>query len=121
VGGVAGAITGKLIVVAGRRPRLARWIALGLLVACASGPVRTILFDLVIFWGMLIRWVLKTWPITGEHVWATAVIFGAFTGAFVAWVAMQLARWHRSRHVSRTAGAGALGVARSRAREYVEG
>jgi hypothetical protein len=41
VGALVGAMAGGLIVIAGRRPRLARWISVGLLVTCAMEPVRS--------------------------------------------------------------------------------
>ncbi len=106
VGAMVGAIAGGLIVVARRRPRLARWTALGLLVICATGAVRPILFDAVIIWGMVINWVFWTGPMTLEHVWATATIFGAITGAFGAWLAIRVAGRSRASGVSRAAGAG---------------
>ena len=119
VGAVVGAITGRLIAVAGAgrgwrdglpRPACGVRIRTG-----AANPFRR--GD---FLGNARPLDAQDLADHREHVWATAVIFGAFTGAFVACLAMQLARWHRSRHVSRTA-VGAPGVARSRAREYVEG
>jgi hypothetical protein len=113
VGAVVGAITGRLIVIAHRRSRLARWISLGLLVTCASGPVRPIVFDLVILWGLVVRRPFATWPWTDEHVWATAAIFGAITGAIVACLSTRVARRHRSGHVSHTAGAGVPVLPRS--------
>ena len=104
VGATVGAIAGGLIVIARRRPRLARWTALGLLVACATGAVRPILFDAVIVWGMVINWLFWTGPMTLEHVWATATIFGAITGAFGAWLAIRVAGAQRSGGVSRAPG-----------------
>ena len=96
VGAVVGAITGGLIALARRRPRLARWICLGVLVACASGPVRPVLFDAVVFWGMIVRWLLfENWTV-GEHVWATAAIFGAFAGALDAYLWTRAARGRRT-------------------------
>jgi hypothetical protein len=106
VGAVVGAIAGGLVVMGRRRPRLSRWIAFGLIVTCASEPVRPILFGLVVFWGMVIRRLLAAWPVTQEHIWATAASFGAITGALVGCLAIRLARRHRSGHVSRTAGTG---------------
>jgi hypothetical protein len=96
VGALVGAITGGLIVLARRRPHLARWIALGLLVACATGPVRPLLFDVAFVWGMVVSRVLRTWPLAREHVWATAAAFGAIGGALVACLATRLARRHPS-------------------------
>lgn len=104
VGAVVGAIVGGLMVIARRRPRLARGIAFGLFATGASEPVRPIVFDLVVFWGMVIRWLLATWPVAPEHVWAPAVILGAITGAFVASLALRAARRHRSGHSPRTGG-----------------
>jgi hypothetical protein len=105
MGAVVGAIVGGLIVIARRRQRLARWTALGLLVTCATGAVRPILFDAVVVWGMVIRRMFETDPMTLEHVWATATIFGAITGAFGAWLAIRVAGWSRSGGASRAAGA----------------
>ncbi len=99
VGGVAG----LLIVLARRRPRLATGISLGLLMACASGPARSILFGLVIFWGLVIRRPFATWPMTPDEVWATAAILGAIAGAFVACFSIRVARQNQSGQVSRTA------------------
>jgi hypothetical protein len=106
VGALVGAISGALVVIARRRPRLARWAALGLLVVCATGAVRPIVFDGVIVWGMMIQWLNWTGPMTGEHVWATAMIFGGITGAFGAWLAIRVGGGSRAGGVSRTAGAG---------------
>jgi hypothetical protein len=115
LGSVVGGIAGLLTVLARRRPRLATGISLGLLVACASGPVRTILFGLVILWGRLILWwewlihrfihiPFSTWPMTPDEVWATAAILGAIAGAFIAFLLTHVARWHRSGPVPRTEG-----------------
>jgi hypothetical protein len=94
VGAVVGAIMGKLTIIARRRPRLAGWLFLGLLVTCASGPVRPILFDLVFFWGLVVPRVLASEPMTQEHVWATAAIFGAVTGTLFGCLSIELARRH---------------------------
>ncbi len=106
VGAVVGAISGGLILIARRRPRLARLTALGLLVTCATGAVRPILFDAVIVWGMVINWLFWTGPMTLEHVWATATIFGGITGAFGAWLAIRVCGRSRAGGVSGAAGAG---------------
>ncbi len=105
VGAAVGAISGGLIVLARRRPGLARCTALGLLVICATGAVRPILFDAVVVWGIVIQWVFWTGPTTLAHVWATGTIFGAITGAFGAWLGIRLAGRLRSGGASRAAGA----------------
>jgi hypothetical protein len=86
VGAVVGAIIGKLIFLGRRRPRLAKWVAFGLFVICATDPVRSLLFEVVVIWGMIIDWPLTTSPMTEQHVWAPATILGAITGAFAACV-----------------------------------
>ncbi len=106
VGALVGAISGALMVIARRRPRLARWTGLGLLVICATGAVRPIVFDGVIAWGMVMHWLYWTGPMTGEHVWATAMIFGGITGAFGAWLAIRVGGGSRAGGISRAAGAG---------------
>jgi hypothetical protein len=40
--------------------------------------------------------LFATWPMTYEHVWATAAILGAITGSFVAYLSTRVAPWHRS-------------------------
>ncbi len=112
MGSVVGAIAGLLIVFARRRPGLTTGISLGLLVACASGPVRPVLFGLVIFWGRTILWSewlihsqFSTWPMTPDEVWATAATLGAIAGAIVAFLSTRVARRHRSGPVSPTAAA----------------
>ncbi len=98
LGVLVGLVAGRLIVIAGRRPQLAKWIALGMVVICAFGPVRAILFGGVSVWGMVIRRLFATtWPMTDEHVWATAAILGAITGSFVAYLSTRVPLWHRSR------------------------
>ena len=69
-----------------------------------SGPVRPILFDVVVFWGMVVRFLFENWPV-GEHVWATAAIFGAFTGALAAYLSIRVARvrWPRGTASARSA------------------
>ena len=104
---VVGGIAGRLIVLARRRPRLGTGIALGLLAACASGPVRPILFGLVVLWGRVILWSewlisrsFSTWPMTPDEVWATAAILGAIAARVVACLST---RRPRSAVVPRTA------------------
>ena len=99
VGSVVGVIAGLLFLLARRWPRLATGIALGLLFAYASDPVRQFSFDLVIRWGWLIRAPSGTWPMTDDQIWATAAVFGAIAGAVVAGFGLHMAGRPRSDHV----------------------
>lgn len=95
VGAAVGMIGGALIVIARRRPRLARWAFLGLLVNCASEPVRPRLCELVSMWEQVGRQQFgAVWPRTPQHVWATAAILGAIAGVLAAclWASVPLRR-----------------------------
>ncbi len=97
-GAAVGTIAGTLTIVGRRRPRLARWAFVGLLVIGASEPVRSSIFDFVSHFLLFVDYQLfgSTWPMTFEHVWTTAAIFGAITGAFAARICSSLPKRDRS-------------------------
>ena len=52
-------------------------------------------------WGLVIRKIFATWPMTDEQVCATAAVMGAVAGAVVAWLSTFFTQ-QRSRLNART-------------------
>jgi hypothetical protein len=87
-GGVFGTVAGLLTAVARRKPRLAMGLALGLLLACATSPVQSSGFDLMILWGQIVRYRIISWGLTDPLITATGAILGATAGALIASIAV---------------------------------
>jgi hypothetical protein len=92
VGLVPGAIAGLLVVLAGRRPRIAIGLIIGLLLAAAAEPVQRLIFELVQFWGTGVRWAIWSPGITDPYVPAVGATLGAIAGSIIAAVAMRRVR-----------------------------
>jgi hypothetical protein len=84
VGPLSGALAGLWAVLARHRPRLATGLALGLLFACAAGPVQQFAFGLVVSWGYFVRWRIWSPGMTDPFVPASGVSLGAIAGAILA-------------------------------------
>ncbi len=92
VGGAIGAIVGLLARLARRMPRLAAWLAIGFLFACAAGPVQRIASDLVSGWARAIRMWGWSHGISDTGVSAASAMYGAIVGAAIAGFLTHLAR-----------------------------
>jgi hypothetical protein len=111
VGAVVGTIAGALSIVGRRRPRLARWTLLGLLVIGVSEPMRSGIFeavsDLLVVDQLLFG---SAWPNTLPLIWTTAAIFGAIIGATAARVCAGLPKRDRARNSNRASAAATVVV-----------
>jgi hypothetical protein len=92
VGLVPGAIAGLLVLLAGRRPRIAIGLTVGLLLAAAAEPVQRVAFELVQIWGMTVRWAIWSPGMTDPYVPAAGATLGAIAGSLIAAVSMRRVR-----------------------------
>jgi hypothetical protein len=92
VGVVVGVVSGVLIALARKRPRLATMLAVTLLFACAASPVQESLFGLVVIWGRLIRWRIMSGGLIDDQISESGAVFGAIAGALIAAILSDLAR-----------------------------
>lgn len=88
VGMLAGAVAGNLAILSRRHPRIAMWLMLGLLCACVSELVQHLVFELVLFCCLFVRWWIWSPGVTVPYVPASGATFGAIAGAIIAAVAM---------------------------------
>jgi hypothetical protein len=88
VGMLVGAVAGNLAILSRRHPRIAMGLMLGLLFAGASEPVQHLVFELVLFWCLFVRWWIWSPGMTVPYVPASGATFGAIAGAIIAVGAM---------------------------------
>jgi hypothetical protein len=90
-----GTITGLLVRLARRRPRLAGTIALALLIGCASEPGQHFVLTLMTEGGRMLRNYLVGWSVSDDEIVASGMLFGAIAGGVIAGLSMHL-RWSGS-------------------------
>ena len=87
-----GSVVGLLARLVRRMPRMAAAIAVLLLVASASDPVRQFASVLLTPLGWIVRTHFVPWSISGDQITETGMLFGAISGAVIAGLSMHLAR-----------------------------
>src|SRR6476619_4991160 len=77
VGVVVGLVGGLLFVLARRRPSLSTSLALGLLFACATGPVKESVLRLLVGWGWTVHMEIQSHWLAAVEIPASGAIIGA--------------------------------------------
>lgn len=93
VGLLIGVLAGGLVRLARRRPRTVTAIVVCLIIAGATDQIRRRALQLVIWWGILVRWLIDSPGLADPYIPAAGASIGGFAGAILA--AVLLWRWSR--------------------------
>lgn len=96
VGLVLGAFAGLSAVAARRSPRVGMLLVAGLLVAGAAPPVQRLAFDVILFWGHVLRRLITSYGMTDPLISASGAVSGAIAGSTIAAAAI----WPRRKRTS---------------------